>query len=167
MTFQLILIGAQVAVTAVFLIYASWSDYRTREVSNRVWAIYAPIGLTLSLADLFLYDSSHLWLFGFSVGFTVAIALLLFYSGGFGGADSKALMCIALTLPFFPKLLFTPILPDGLSPLSQNLFPITILSNAVLVAAASVVYLFIGNLVRKASTGKNLFEGTQIGRAHV
>lgn len=159
MTFQLILIGAQVAVTAAFLIYASWSDYRTREVSNRVWAIYAPIGLTLSLAELLLYDSSHLWLFGVSVGLTSAIALLLFYSGGFGGADSKALMCIALTLPFFPKLLFTPILPEGLSPLSQNLFPITILSNAVLVAAASVIYLFFSNLVRKASTGKTLFEG--------
>ena len=40
-------------VTAAFLIYASWSDYKTREVSNRVWAIYAPIALALSLSGVF------------------------------------------------------------------------------------------------------------------
>ena len=151
---------ARVAVTVAFLGYASWSDYKTREVSNRVWVIYAPIGLALSLADLLLYDSSQLWLFGLSVGMTVGFALLLFYTGGFGGADSKALMCIAFTLPFFPQGLFTPLLPGGLSPLSQTLFPITILSNAVLVAAASVFYLLFRNLAGNRSNGKPMFEGT-------
>jgi len=160
MNLQLAFDVARVAVTVAFLGYASWSDYKTREVSNRVWAIYAPIGLALSLAELLLYDSSQLWLFGLSVGLTIGFALLLFYTGAFGGADSKALMCIAFTLPFFPQTLFTPILPGGLSPLSQTLFPITILSNAVLVAAASVIFLLVRNLARKASTGTPMFEGT-------
>ena len=152
--------AARVAVSLVILLYASWSDYKTREVSNKVWAVYAPIAIALTLAELLIYDRSSLPVFGVSVGVTVGFALLLFYSGAFGGADSKAFMCIAFALPFFPTVLLTPALAGGLSPLSQVIFPITILSNAVLVAALSVVYLLCRNLARKASTHKPLFEGT-------
>jgi preflagellin peptidase FlaK len=157
---QVVFAAARVTLTVVFLLYASWSDYKTREVSNRVWTVYAPIALALSLAELLLYDSSQLWLFGVSVGLTTGFALLLFYSGGFGGADSKALMCIALALPFFPATLFAPVLAEGMSPLSQTLFPITILSNSVLIAALSALYLLLRNLIERAKTGKPVFEGT-------
>ncbi|MGD0406070.1 MAG: A24 family peptidase C-terminal domain-containing protein [Candidatus Bathyarchaeia archaeon] len=161
MTFQVIFTAARVSVTAAFLIYASWSDYKTREVSNRVWAIYAPIAIVLSLAELLLYDQSKLALFGISVGFTVGLAFLLFYSGAFGGADSKALMCIAFALPFAPENLFTPILGGGsLSPISQFIFPLTIFSNAVLFAAASCIYMILRNLVWHKKTGKKMFAGT-------
>ncbi len=165
---QVVFAAARVTLTAVFLLYASWSDYKTREVSNRVWAIYAPIALGLSLAEFLLYEPSKLPLFGLSVGLTTGFALLLFYSGGFGGADSKALMCIALALPFFPLeapfLAQVPIvksfLVNGVSPLSQTLFPITILSNSVLIAALSALYLLLRNLIGRAKTGKPAFEGT-------
>jgi preflagellin peptidase FlaK len=157
---QVIFIAAKVTVSLAFLLYASWSDYKTREVSNRVWAFYAPIALFLSLAELVLYEPSKLPLYGLSVGLTTAIAFILFYSGGFGGADSKALMCIALALPFSTETLFTPIFASGVSPLAQNLFPITIFSNSVLFAAASGLYMLLRNLVQRATTGKNLFEGS-------
>jgi archaeal preflagellin peptidase FlaK len=159
LTFQVIFTAARVSVTAAFLIYASWSDYKTREVSNRVWAIYAPIAIVLSLAELLLYDPSKLTLFGISVGLTVGLAFLLFYSGAFGGADSKALMCIALALPFAPALV-TPILTGSLSPVSQFIFPLTIFSNAVLFAAASCIYMILRNLVWHKKTGKKMFAGT-------
>ena len=107
-TLQAILIGASILVSLGVLFYSSWSDYKTREVSNRVWVIYAPIALGLTLAELFLFEPSKLLFFGISVGVTVGLALLLFYAGGFGGADSKALMCIALALPFAPLALITP-----------------------------------------------------------
>ena len=160
MTFQAILIAAQVAVSVVLLTYASWSDYKTREVSNRVWAIYAPIAVVLSLAEFLLYDPSKLVLFGVSVGFTVGLAFLLFYSGAFGGADSKALMCIALALPFAPVTLFTPILAGSLSPIAQVIFPLTIFSNAVLFAAASGIYMILHNLVWHKKNGQKMFTGT-------
>lgn len=96
-------------VTIVILIYASWRDYVCREVSNKLWAIYAPIALTLTLSELLLFEQDSLLWFGVSVGVTFAIALLLFYTGGFGGADSKALMCIALALPF-ANIELTPVL---------------------------------------------------------
>ena len=147
-------------MSLAFLLYASWSDYKTREVSNRVWAIYAPLALFVSIPELLLYSPSKLPLFGISFGVTAAFAILLFYTGGFGGADSKALMCIALSLPFFPEALFTPIFATGISPLAQNIFPLTIFSNAVLFAAASGIYMFLRNFVWRVKTGKKIFEGT-------
>jgi preflagellin peptidase FlaK len=156
---EVIFAAARVAVTAAFLIYASWSDYKVREVSNRVWAIYAPIALALSIAELLLYESSKLPLFGISVGLTIGLAFLLFYSGGFGGADSKALMCIAVALPFAPEILSKPILTGGLSPISQVMFPLTIFSNAVLFAAASGIYMILRNFFWHKKTGKKMFTG--------
>ena len=152
--------AAKITLSISFLLYASWSDYKTREVSNRVWAVYAPLALILSLADFLLYEPSRLPLFGLSFGLTAIIAIVLFYSGGFGGADSKALMCIALALPFSTEALITPLLPNGASPLAQNLFPLTIFSNAVLFAAASCIYLLLFNLVWHKKTGRKVFEGT-------
>ncbi|HUT16837.1 MAG TPA: A24 family peptidase C-terminal domain-containing protein [Acidobacteriota bacterium] len=157
---QTILAAAKVTLSLAFLLYASWSDYKTREVSNRVWAFYAPLALFLSLVDLLLYKSSDWLFFVLSIGFTIVLALGLFYSGGFGGADSKALMCIALALPFFPETLFTPIFAAGVSPLAKNLFPLTIFSNAVLFAAASGIYMLLRNLIWRITTGKKIFEGT-------
>ena len=157
---QTIFIAAKVTLSLAFLLYASWSDYKTREVSNRVWAFYAPIALFLSLAELLLYEPSKLPLFGLSFGLTAVIAFILFYSGGFGGADSKALMCIGLALPFSTEALFHPILASEVSPLAQNIFPLTIFSNSVLFAAASGVYMLLRNLIQRATTGKKLFEGS-------
>jgi preflagellin peptidase FlaK len=161
-SFQTTILAAKVTLSLAFLIYASWSDYKTREVTNRVWVIYAPIALMLTLAGILLNEQellAKLSLFGLSFGVTAAFALILFYSGGFGGADSKALMCIALALPFSTETLFHPILPSGISPLSQILFPLTIFSNSVLFAAASGIYMLLRNLIQRKTTGTKLFEG--------
>jgi preflagellin peptidase FlaK len=91
---------------------------------------------------------------------TTVIAVLLFYTGGFGGADSKALMCIALALPFSVGTVFGPLSPLGESPLAQNLFPLTVFSNGVLFAAATGVYMLLYNVVWHAKNGKKFFEGT-------
>jgi len=152
--------AAKVTLSLAFLTYASWSDYKTREVTDRVWIVYAPIALLLSTAELLLYDPARLPLFGLSFGVTVVIAFVLFYSGGFGGADSKALMCVALALPFFPAALFMPILAAGASPLAQNIFPLTIFSNSVLVAAFSGVALLIYNLFQRVKNRQKMFEAT-------
>jgi preflagellin peptidase FlaK len=112
------------------------------------------------LVELFLFEPSQLLFFGLSFGVTAGIALLLFYAGGFGGADSKALMCIALSLPFAPLALFTPLISGGVSPTSQVIFPITIFGNAVLFAAASGIYMLLRNVVWHKKTKTQMFPGT-------
>jgi len=157
---QALLTATNIALTISFLLYASWSDYKTREVSNIVWIIYAPLSLSISLANILLYEPSRLLFFGLSFGVTTIIAVLLFYTGGFGGADSKALMCIALALPFSTERVITPFIPNGVSPLSQIIFPITIFSNSVLLAAATAVYLLFYNIIWHAKSKRKIFEGT-------
>jgi len=152
--------ASSIAVSLAVLFYASWRDYVCREVSNKVWAIYAPVALSLTLPQLLLFDSTQLPFYGLSFGVTVGIALLLFYTGGFGGADSKAFMCIALALPFAPITLVTPLIADAISPLSQVIFPITIFGNSVLFAAASGVYMILRNLVWHRKNKTTLFPGT-------
>jgi len=122
--------------------------------------IFAPIALGLSLAELLLYDMGRLPWFGLVLGVITAFALLLFYAGGFGGADSKALICIALALPFFPDKLLIPFFVEGLSPLAQIIFPFTIFSNSILVAAASVIVMLFVNVKQRLTTGRRVFEGT-------
>jgi preflagellin peptidase FlaK len=153
LNFQIPIITTQVIITLAILVYASWSDYKTREVSNRVWMIYAPIALALSLLELLLYQSSQIPLYILGFGLTAGIAFLLFYAGGFGGADSNA-------LPFAPLELFAPIIPGAISPTSQILFSITIFGNAVLFAAASGIYMLIRNIVWHKKTKTKMFSGT-------
>ena len=119
---QEILIASSIVVSIGILVYASWKDYQSREVSNMVWVIWAPIALGLTLSQLLLYKPANLLFFGIAVGVTFGLALLLFYAGGFGGADSKALMCIALALPFAPLGLVQPLITPT-SPTSQIIFP--------------------------------------------
>lgn len=157
---QVVFTATKITFSLAFLLYASWSDYKTREVSNRVWVLFAPLALFLSLAELLLYAPSKLPFLGLSFGITAVFAIILFYSGGFGGADSKALMCIALALPFIPETLFAPFLAAGVSPLFQNIFPLTVFSNGVLFAAATGIYMLLYNIVWHRKTGKKPFEGT-------
>lgn len=150
----------KILLSLAFLFYASWRDYKTREVSNLVWAFFAPLAFALTFAELFLFNFSMLTFYGLCFGLTTAFAIILFYAGGFGGADAKALMCLALALPFHPQELLTPI-SGGVSPIMQIFFPLTVFSNSVLIAALTAIYMLIHNLIWRRKTGKKLFEGEQ------
>jgi len=147
--------GLQVFVSLAFLLYASWSDVKTREVSNMVWMLFAPIGLALTLTQMFLFEagsSGQLYWFGISVGVTSVLALALFYAGAYGGADAKALICLSVTLPFYPS--------NFINWASDSpIFPLSVFSNAVVIAAFSVVYVLLRNVVWRQRTGKPFFEG--------
>jgi preflagellin peptidase FlaK len=157
---QVLLDLARSVIASVFLIYSSYSDYKTREVSNVVWMLFAPPAFALTFIELLFFESSELILYGICFGLTAGFAIILFYSGGFGGADAKALMCLALALPFYPVKLFMPILGE-ISPISQTFFPITIFSNSVLFAASTAVALLLYNVSWRATRDRRLFEGGQ------
>jgi preflagellin peptidase FlaK len=154
-----ILDGARIILCLGFLIYASWSDYKTREVNNKVWAILGPLALALTGFQFLLYSSEPLQLiisYTLSFAITSGLAIAIFYAGGFGGADAKALMCIALALPVYPSNLLPQ--PTGfVSPL----FPITIFTNSVLLGALSVFYALFRNLLWKVRNKGGVFEGLE------
>jgi preflagellin peptidase FlaK len=146
--------GARVLLLLSFLIYASWSDWKNREVSNKVWIVLAPLGFLLTSGQYVLFAQELLLFYALSFGVTSTLAVILFYSGAFGGADAKALICLSLTLPYYPIYIF-PSLEVDYSPL----FPITVISNSVLLAALTALYVLLRNLLWKLKTGKKLFEG--------
>jgi len=152
--------ATKTCITLLSLFYASWSDYKTREVSNSVWILLAPPAFALTFAELFLFDSSALPFFGLCFGLTSAFAIILFYAGGFGGADAKALMCLALALPFYPSELLKPFMGE-VSPIMNLFFPITVFSNSVILAALTAIYLLFHNILWRLKTGNQLFEGEQ------
>jgi preflagellin peptidase FlaK len=153
--------AAKIALTTSFLLYASWSDYKTREVSNNVWILYAPPAFALTFSELFLNsDFSLLPYYGLCFALTSAFAIILFYAGGFGGADAKALMCLALALPFYPSELLKPLMGET-SPIMDMFFPITVFSNSVVLAALTAIYLLFHNIIWCWRTGRQLFEGEQ------
>lgn len=134
--------------------YASWSDWKKREVSNKVWLIMAPLAFALTTFQYVVFSPQFLQLFVLSFAITAALSIALFYAGGFGGADAKALMCLALALPSYRNYLFQSDVPF-VSPI----FPITVFSNGVLFAAFTVVYAAIRNSVWRLRTRRKLFEG--------
>ena len=169
---EAILGSARIAVSLVFLTYASWSDFRTREVSNNVWVAFAPIAFLLTFAQLLLYPPiggdvlQSMIFYGTSFAITSVFALVLFYVGAFGGADAKALMCIALAMPepsFMKPLTDFAFAHLQVSfPLSgyvSFIFPITVFSNGVIIAASSVVYTLIRNIIWRRGADARFFEG--------
>jgi preflagellin peptidase FlaK len=155
---QIIFEIARTILALCSLSFASWSDYKTREVSDTVWMLLAPLGFAITFFEIYLYDIAQLPFYGISFGLTALFAIIIFYSGGFGGADAKALMCMALVLPFYPANLLAP-LSGTISPISQILFPLTIFSNSVLLAALMAIVLFLYNVFWHLQTGKELFGG--------
>ena len=148
--------GARIILCLSFLIYASWSDYKTREVSNKVWVILGPLALALTAFQFLIYCPQLLFSYLLSFVITSALAIAIFYAGGFGGADAKALMCIALALPVYPEYLLPQ--PAGLF---SPLFPLTIFTNSVLLGALSVFYALFRNLLWKVRNKGGIFEGLE------
>jgi len=146
--------GVRIALCLGFLIYSSWSDYETREVSNWVWAIFAPTALALTSLQFFMFAPESLYTYALSFGITSALSITLFYGGAFGGADAKALICLSLALPLYPTHLRQPY-----SGFVSPLFPITVFCNAVIFAALSVLYAVGRNYLWKRKSGRRLFEG--------
>ena len=96
------LLTIQLIFTLLCLLYASYTDLRTREVPNTIWK------LMLVTAPFFViytfYHHDGLLLYALSLIVTFILSYLLFTYDLIGGADTKALICVAAfltTIPFF------------------------------------------------------------------
>lgn len=148
--------GGRVLISLVFLFYASWSDFKTREVSNWVWAIFAPLAFLLTTFQYVLFAQDLLYSYLLSFVVTLVLSLVLFYAGGFGGADAKALICLSLALPYYPVyLLESPV--GAFSPL----FPLSVFINSVFIASFSVIYVLLRSFLWRYRNKKKLFEGLE------
>ncbi len=132
--------------------WAAIRDIRTRRISSTVWVPLSLVGLLTLIWDGWVAwtEGGDVWTFDFllpaaiSLGFVVPIAYLFWWFGGFGGADAKALMVLALLFPTFPSYAVAGLeAPATTTPVGA--FSFTILTNAVLVGLAIPVALAIRN----------------------
>ena len=136
--------------------WGAYRDVETRRVPDRLWPPLLLLGVgclawqgwtVLGTADPFAR---------YAFGVRVAASLLVvgglgvaFYVVplGFGGADAKALVAIAVLLPTYPTYyLGRVVLP--LAPSNVRIFSLTVLTNALLLGLAYPVYLTCANVLR-------------------
>lgn len=112
--FQLIRLVPLLAVFA----YAAYRDYKTGEVPNKIW-FYAPLGAALTLLEVYVFTPSLIWILILPIMAVLSVfSLGLFFICDhiqqlrkseaviFGGADSKALIVLALSMPLSPVFCF-------------------------------------------------------------
>jgi preflagellin peptidase FlaK len=146
----------RLVITFAFLLYASWSDLKTHEVSNNVWIFFGPVAFVLALMDSLRAPLlGSLTSFGASLIVISVLAIALFYLGFFGGADAKALICLSLAFPTYPNEIFPSlgyVLP---------IFVMSVFNNAVVLSALVALGILIMNVKWKLKTGRDFFRGLE------
>ena len=167
--------------------WAAVRDIETRRVPNQTWIPLAALGIVLILWDVWLvtgggfvdrlelpfvtlvesadYTTLNALLLRttISVGFVVPLSYVFWRIGGFGGADAKALMALAVLFPTYPHYLF-----DGFAlpwfEATVGVFSLTILSNTVLAGAVYPGAMALRNAV-VGDLSKLMFIGRRVGVA--
>ncbi len=132
----------------IMLSYASFSDWKAREVDDKLWILFSFIGITLNAVELyFYYNSQLLMLVIISISLSSIISFTLYYLGFFGGADMKALLVISLIIPvYYPSRYLHPFIS------------LTSLTNGAFLTLSIPVIFFTLNMVRLI-LGKDIFLG--------
>jgi Flp pilus assembly protein protease CpaA len=86
----------------VVLAVAGYLDHKTGEVPNKVW-LYGIVGFIIMLTETAIYASNMFPFIFTSMAICFGIAYALFrFRYGWGGADAKCLMMLAMCIPVAP-----------------------------------------------------------------
>lgn len=130
-----------------FLIYACKLDVESRIVPNRVWKCMLAVTVPFTLLQLIEPKPSIMYLLvAAQTLLIISLAYFLYYIEAYGGADAKAVMCLAVIFPFYPIYNGFPILA-GFS------FAFSTLANSVIAAPIILAAMFIRNLVVEGFAG--------------
>lgn len=130
-----------VAFCTLILIYACYSDLKTRSVTNRLWGLMIAVGCLIALYNCFRFGIPFLLGFILSVLFTFCLTYLFFRLRLFGGADAKCLIAISVLIPVQPDFAFV------YSQLLLFPFAITTLLNAAIISLCIPLGLFVYNIL--------------------
>ncbi|MFN3384613.1 MAG: A24 family peptidase C-terminal domain-containing protein [Archaeoglobaceae archaeon] len=142
---------AKVVLVSIFLVYACLLDIRSRIVPNKVWKIMlvvvSPI-LGYEIYLLFFKNPISLIFATLGAAFMIAFAYFIYAINAYGGADAKALMCLAIVFPFYPQIYDFPILNQGF-----GIFAFSVLANSVIFAPFMIFSLLLRNIWREGLQG--------------
>lgn len=147
--------------------WAAYRDIRTRRVPNRLWLPLVALGVLALAFDLAgglptdPFDRQILLLrVGVSVGLVAPLGYIFYRIGGFGGADAKAVLVLALLFPLYP-VYFLPGTSLPLNEATLGVFSLTVFSNTVVVGVLYPVALSVRNLL-SGKVGLPMVVGTPV-----
>ncbi len=126
----------RVSMTVVMLAFAGYKDFKYREVSDWIWIIFVVIGLPLDVYEI-LTGSLSITSFTLALAFSAILAIGGWVFSLFGEADLLAFLVISVLSPTMPNLSVVPVL------MSPIFFPLSVISNSVLLGASST-FLVLG-----------------------
>jgi preflagellin peptidase FlaK len=132
-------------VGVIILSYASYTDIKTRRASNMLWVIMAITGAILLIVQYIIigFEGKELQLIFIPI--IIGLVYVLFQMRLlFGGADAKAIMAIAILLPFQPAIVQLPIWGQSYMPASWTVF-----SNSLIIFLFIPIFLLIYNLSQR------------------
>jgi len=138
-----VLEGIRLILGTIILLYASYTDIKTRRASNVLWIIMGGVGIVLIIIQYLQGGFPNLWYLLF-----IPIIIILMYALFqmrliFGGADAKAMMALALLVPVMPTLNSFPLWPSFM-PWSWVIF-----ANSVILFLAIPISLFVYNAAKR------------------
>ncbi len=143
-----------ISLTLLCLTIASYYDLRTREVPDKVWALYGPVGAALTAYRIY-FDPSQLLLAAISIALSILVAFGLVFFGLSGGADAKALICLGLALPLPPS-----IIPPVLG-FVHPFFPIVALVTGYLCSFSVAIWMMAKNTILWTRLKSHMFDGLE------
>lgn len=145
MTFSIIYLNLIAA--SGMLLFSSYLDLKYREIPDKVWVIFGSIGIVLSIYEITRGILTWQNLVT-AVGLAAIIGMGIFFLGLYGGADGKALIVLALIVPYYRPPHF------GI----YSIAPLIVLTNGVLLSMLLPIALLLLNAVR-VIRGERIFEG--------
>lgn len=118
----------------LILAYASFLDLKYRKIDDKSWMALVLLGLVFLAWDYTSTGSGVLIPFAFSIGFTLPIVAILYYTGIMGSGDCKILFGISALVP---------------QPAHFSIFPIFsfgVFTNAIVLSLAIPLLFFVYNL---------------------
>jgi archaeal preflagellin peptidase FlaK len=141
----IILDGLRLLVGAIILLYASYTDSKTRRASNLNWLVMGGIGAILLVIHYLIVGFENLWVLIF-IPIMIGLVYLLFQMRLlFGGADAKAIMAIAILLPVQPSMNQLPLWGQSYMPASWIVF-----SNSLIIFLFIPIALLIYNILKRS-----------------
>jgi len=132
-------------IGVIILLYASYTDIKTRRASNILWLIMGAIGGVLLVVQYFAIGFGDKINYLIFIPIMIGLVYLLFQMRLiFGGADAKALMAIAILVPLQPTMSQFPLWGESMMPASWFIF-----SNSVILFLLIPFSLLIFNIAKR------------------
>jgi len=134
----------RLVVGTIILLYASYTDIKTRRASNMLWILMGTIGAILLIAQYLTIGFTNIYYLIF-IPIMIGLVYLLFQMRLiFGGADAKALMAIAILTPFQPIIENLPFYKGSVMPFSWTIF-----SNSIIIFLFVPLSLLFFNIAKR------------------